>query len=558
MKGPDMCSRPRAPRTSLAAIVALGALATLASPALAGPSKYLAGDESLVKHYVALEGAKLGVSLPTVSLPGGKAPFIKITESPLAILPPTTEPDGTKSLPALADTDCRDAKGGQVGPAASCVIRIAKGTHNSELRGVIAHEVFHVFQFVMAGTVEHLNIPRKNWLVEGSATWAQSDLVPNDPGARGWWKIYLESPTVSLFTRQYSAIGFFGHMASSGTSPWGRFTAMFAAADDEEAYAAAAPSESFLDSEASSFFRESAFGSAWDEHGPNVPTRGEVGFTPPTVKIKASEVELRAAAHADDVHRIVLKLPKEKPVLEVRAMDPHVRLHSTGGGDVNEVDFRTLNLCSDPHGCSCPTQPSKALKQFQEGDLAITGGAGGGSVSLTPRKRCEVLLAGRSCENLVPNLPIPVHQLAEEVTHKSLAITSGDPNGIYSSVCLFPGGRGETVEVAPGETVLDGVFAITSYVKRYESIGQAEDNFALPPAFPGEASPPSFVTGIGDDAAIATTSEVNERGEIDYASEAVVRVRNLVAGFSLSSTGGNTEADRGSTLEVLQQVAAAL
>ena len=536
-------------RASIGVTAALGLLGAGAPVAFAG---HLSSDRALVAHYVAVEGAKLGVSLP-----GGAAKFIKVTESPKQALDEKLESDGAV-LTADAETDCRDAGGGVTGVVASCEITIAKGAHeDGEIAATAAHEVFHVFQAVLAGSLTSYNRAGSEWLTEGSAEWVQSDLVHSSSGARDWWKTYLSSPHRALFDRSYDAIGFFGHLASSGASPWSKFKAMFAATSNEAAYAAAGVSETALDSEASVFFREPSFGSAWDQQGPNVPTRSEVGFKPTEVKVAGSEELLSAAAYADGAYRLSLKLPANKPVLEVRVSGAHVRLHSTGGGDVNEVDPGDLDLCTDPHGCDCPGQPSQNLKQFHEGDLAIAGGPSGGEVWLIPRPRCEVALPARSCVGLLPEYTIPVASTLENVTHESLATESSDPSiGFYDSICLFPGAKGDEVENAAGESVFDGVGALLVYVKRYGKVTEAEKFFEPPPSLPGSTT--SHVAGIGDEAVITTTTEVSADGEHAYASVAAVRVRNILAGFSIISSGGNDEASLEGAEQLLQRVAGEL
>ncbi len=550
-------------RVALAALAALAAAGALAAPALAKGS-YLAGDRSLASYYAGVEGAKLGLSLP-----GGAAKFITITESPERHLT-LTLPDGTVG-DADGDTDCRDADAEQVGVVASCEITIARGTHEKgegELRATIAHEVFHVFQALMSGTLTNFSRPGNAWLVEGSATWVESVLVHDAPGAYQWWGTYLDSPPVPLLTRTYSAVGFFGHLASSGISPWGKFRAMFAATSNAAAYSAAIGGDtSLISSEASVFFREPSLGAEWDQRGPNVPSAAAVGFKPTPEDVKDHEELLDVAPYADGAYRLSLKKMKPaKPVLEVRVSGAHVRLRSTHGGNVNEVEPGEIDLCSLAHGCSCPSQGSTKVEQFEEGNLAIAGGPTGGHVFLIPRTRCETLLAPRSCEGLLPGFNIPVAATLEQASGVKLAQESSDPAlGDYTSLCFFPVGKGETVENSSGESILDGASSIDVYVKRFGKISEAEREFHIPPALPSGSDGAGFadiggatdgpVAGIGDEAGIASAQETNEKGETAFASEAIVRVRNVIAGFAIFSTGGDTEASRDGTQILLAEVA---
>jgi hypothetical protein len=89
------------------------------------------------------------------------------------------------------------------------------------------------------------------------------------------------SPRVPLFKRTYDAIGFFAHLASSGISPWSRFPAMFAATSNTAAYnVSVSLSAEFLDSEASSFFRDPGLGPEWDTRGRDSPAAS----TPPCAR----------------------------------------------------------------------------------------------------------------------------------------------------------------------------------------------------------------------------------------------------------------------------------
>ena len=230
----------------------------------------------------------------------------------------------TPTGPSLGVTDCSDAAGAEKGPAVGCVIELSIKTHtNGELRATIAHEVFHAFQAVMSGTVANFNRPGNDWLIEGSAQWVESELISQDRGARIEWRRYLRSPATTLFTREYSAIGFFGHMASSGISPWTRFAMMFAATDSPAAWlAGVGGEEDYLDSEASAFFREPGLGPAWDERGPNVPF--EHGSELPSTHRDDHEHHSAAQADGQAIRRHAIQARAKAP-LQTRTARGSVR-----------------------------------------------------------------------------------------------------------------------------------------------------------------------------------------------------------------------------------------
>lgn len=529
----------------LGGLAALIAIALPASPALAKPSSYLAKDRSLVYDYVAIEGAKVGVVLP-----GGPERFIEVKESSKSLLP-------TPTGPALGLTDCRDASNGQVGPATKCVIEFAVLPHkNGELRETVAHEVFHVFQAIMSGTIENfIGEPRKDWLIEGSAMWVESDLVSKDRGARNEWKRYLRAPSTPLFSRSYSAIGFFGHMASTGLSPWPRFKAIFAATSSAAAYAAAVGGDpQFLDSEASVFFREPKFGALWDQEGPNVPTRTEVGFKPTAVSVtKASAAQtLIVKPYAEGPYELSIKgLPPEESVVELQVVSGYVRLHSIEGGRVTEIVNGQLLLCSDPMGCSCPSRPNH-YEDFMRGDLAITGGPSGGEVRLTRRKPCEVLLAPVMCEQLLPGFSNEVSTGVGAILGQTLGAHVSTPEGTTVSNCGFLDkghldSEGNFVGVvAPFVQVLRAS-TIAGAIRYYKLISVPIPGYQLSPT-----------PTIGEEAELLTKEGTGGTGEVEYGSIAAVRVHNIVLYYGLYGTPGNTEASPAASLALLRDLASAL
>jgi hypothetical protein len=531
------------PTVLLASVTLLLALA-LPSAALA--VSYLEEDKSLAYDYTAIEGAKLGVVLP-----GGPESFLHIEQSAQHLLP---SPSG----PALGETACYDSSGGATGPAVGCKIVISKAAHTEhEMRETVSHEVFHAFQEVMAGTLANFNtVPYKTWLIEGSASWVESDLVANNRGALNEWTRYLRSPGKELFTRGYDAIGFFGHMAQSGISPWTRFRAMFAATSSPAAYAAGVGTNlSFLNDEASVFFREAAFGSAWTVLGPNVPSRSMVAFKPTPEKIGASSppLTLHAKPYADGAWELKISgLPKNEPVVEVAVDAGHLRVRSTPGtGDANTVDESQVLLCTSSKGCSCPTHSSHYVK-FTSGYLALTSGTGEGKIELTRRKPCEELLAPKPCELILPGFSKEVQQGIERVVPGSLnaSVTNG---GSSASTCAF---LVKNASLSGPEETFTGEVAPIVSVLRAATVAGAAKYYGIV----GKVSVPGYIVThpeVGAEATLETHEAAGPAG-IEYASIAIVRESNVVVEFSLYSAGGNNEADAAGSLALLRAVAESL
>jgi hypothetical protein len=247
-------------------------------------------------------------------------------------------------------------------------------------------------------------------------------------------------------------------------------------------------------------------------------------------------------AYALDIHG----LPATKPVLEVTIVKGNARLRSTSGGSVDEVDQGQVVLCSAPKGCSCPTRPNNYPK-FQKGDLAITGGPGGGEVQLAARAPCEVLLPGSSCLTLLPGFG----QLISSVASKPTAIETSRPDGTRDSACAFLYKGMERVG-SEGQDEFVGVIAPIVNVLRASSYEGAIRVFQAMTAGEAGAHPK-----IGDEALLITHEIHGEKG-LEYGSSAIVRVHNVVANYALISTPGNMEADPAQSLSLLALVASKL
>ncbi len=555
------CARGRLRRWAPAPLLALACLALLAPAASAKrPS-----DRELVDVYTAVEGAQLGEVLP-----GGPEKFITVVDSPKQWII-VHEYGRTYKAGALTEIDWNEA-GTEATGATITIYSYERSGSEARLRGTIAHEVFHVFEARMSGD-EELADAHEGWLEEGAASWVASDLVAGDPTSRGEWADYLSSPGTVLFDRLYDAIGFFGHMASSGIDPWKRFKAMFTAPNGESAYGVAVGgSAAFLDSQAAAFFREPALGSVWEQTGANVPSRASVGFSPPKVTIGThanSPVTLSVPGYADGAYALTLApRPAKEALFELVARGSgDVRLRSTAGGAVDLANSTRVLLCSNPGGCNCPTAPPDA-KQFERGNVAIAPGTSGEVVQIGWLGQCDRLLRAPSCANLLPGFTAEGAAELETAIEgarregfepagasglEALGLTATSVRGSGSaSTCAFEY-KGTFGTNAEGERTFAGVVAPFVSVVQAPSVGGAKVAFKVLTAVIPGAHPP----GIGEEAILQTSSTPGARG-VSYGSIAAVRVQNLIAYYGLYSTPGNTEATPGPAAALLQAVAARL
>ena len=171
------------------------------------------------------------------------------------------------------------------GTYSGCTVRIdaVKQTDPLVILNTVGHEVFHCFEAAGAKTVAVWNATG-DWMIEGASEWAGSELSAPDGTDAGYWRDYLTKPKTPLFAWTYQGIGFFSHLAETGTSPWSVFPAMFKAVGSAAEFAASgADADPFMTSWASGFYRDRARGSAWDTTGPGitddsvVPTRLSIG-----------------------------------------------------------------------------------------------------------------------------------------------------------------------------------------------------------------------------------------------------------------------------------------
>jgi hypothetical protein len=489
----------------------VGGVLGLAPSAFANPtSPYRAADLVRIEHFAQEEGSLLGVVLP-----GGSEHFIRLVESQLPKLP---HPDG----PADAYTLCVDAHGVQSGKAVKCTITIGTDAHSDSaaIASVIAHEVFHVFQAVMSGTLANAYRPDTNWLVEGSAAWVDSDLVSGDFYGRGFWAGYFAYPKAPLFSRGYSAIGWFGHLASSGVDLWKRFPAIFSTTSNMAAYATATlgTSPAFLQDEASVFFREPAWGPTWDQEdqqhtkfaNDNVATPGEVqfdthkAFQPQKITFAAGDPPrtLTVAPYADRPVVVDVHLKPSDPFLLVTLLSGHARIHAVQGeGNANVVDPDDVSFCAQRNGCSCPGNPVQTSDELLKGDLAITGGTTGGSVKLSSGG-CD--LKPRACVGLLPTsdfqtAPPPADWPAGTYTYTTTPLTevltanAGQCGVDYTVTVAITG----AFTVGPSAAVA-GIYSLNTFkdaAAAQQALASVIGNW--------DESP---VSGIGDEAYVGTES----------------------------------------------------
>ncbi|HEX5141181.1 MAG TPA: hypothetical protein VFX19_09570, partial [Dehalococcoidia bacterium] len=214
-----------------------------------------------------------------------------------------------------------------------CHIRIYPRTQEREplkILSTLAHETFHCFQLDAFRTIDSYGIEPK-WVVEGQATWVQAVLASGESCCENRWDQWLETQ-VDLRTRDYDAIGFYAHLAETGTDPWTVFQHMWDAGSDNALALeqAEANNDEFLDSWASSVMREPDRGEAWDTTGPGITD----GSFSPVAKVLTEDNSIEISSPFFNTYTQFINLEVDAVKF---SYEGHVRV-SDGTMDSTETD----------------------------------------------------------------------------------------------------------------------------------------------------------------------------------------------------------------------------
>jgi hypothetical protein len=208
---------------------------------------------------------------------------------------------GTTSSPldgADADALPVDAAGALSLTGPYCRIRVAPSVASGSipiLSAVLAHEVFHCFEF----DLDHDWTHQGDWLIEGMAEWAALKVDPvMSATAESWLIDYVDTPATPLFSRTYDALGFWGHADETAGSLWPKINAILNAGSDEQRFDdAGGTTAPFLTTWGSSFFLLAHGGAPWQINDPE-PLPPGYGDAPVTeLNMSAGPAEVEAAPY---------------------------------------------------------------------------------------------------------------------------------------------------------------------------------------------------------------------------------------------------------------------
>jgi len=258
---------------------------------------------------------------------------------------------------------------------------------SSDLHAFLIHEMTHCLLFQNLNAA-YYRMPA--WYVEGVPMWVETMLGGGDPTADGWWSSYVESPPVPLFSRTYSALGFFIHLDETGSDVWHEILPIgraFAESGNSNAagWNAAAPTSRFLSTWGSSFAQGMYPGSAWTNDPPYLPKY--LPSLPSAFALGDGDtVPLGSVVSAPNIIPVVISAT----VVQVVNVTPGAsgRISLGRGEDATLAEATGVNYCSDSSGCSCPQGSPNEDAKFSPIDggleyFSVTGGLHKGGVTLT-------------------------------------------------------------------------------------------------------------------------------------------------------------------------------
>lgn len=240
------------------------------------------------------------------------------------------------------------------------------------LLNIMAHEVFHCFQFDAYHTAAAMG-RAPGWVIEGGAAWAAAVIADAQLTTSGYWRTYLTQITTPLPTRKYDAVGFWAHLAETGVDPWSIFHEVWKVGGTPASFVAAgADTSSFLDTWASGLLRDPARGPAWDTTGPFITN--DMAAAKSLVVPDEGAVSVTAAPYSNGM----LQMSTAADIVEFSTTG-HVRVSD---GTIDTV-VATTEFCVHAGSCDCPDDPNDIPPALLGADaiVAVTGGPDGTTLS---------------------------------------------------------------------------------------------------------------------------------------------------------------------------------
>jgi hypothetical protein len=250
----------------------------------------------------------------------------------------------------------------------------------SDVQDFLTHEMLHCYLLLRLGAA-YYSMP--SWYVEGVPSWGMTVLGHGNGTESSFWLEYLNTPATSVFVRSYDAIGFFAHLAETGSNVWHKIVPAGQAiigGGSTAGWRAFAPGTAFLDSWGPGYAQGRYPGQAWRTGGPNLPSyqgpidQAQVGNGQTlTVRSVAAGTAIR---HLDLDAQVVLVTSTGSG-----------RFSLDDGSDVTLVQAAGAAYSTGSPGTACPAGTSGAattLTPISSGShyIAVTGGLSAGEVTV--------------------------------------------------------------------------------------------------------------------------------------------------------------------------------
>ena len=260
-------------------------------------------------------------------------------------------------------------------PYDTCRVRVAAGVVTS---ATLAHEVFHCFQYTFPGETSE----SPDWIEEGQAEWVGARLGGVDAGIVGSWNGWVTRQMVSLFSKDYNAVGFYWVIEQAGIDPWTVMPAMFgissAAAVEATGLSGAEAVRWMGTTTARDDLRPIGLSAGWtiaagDAPAPGVRARVMVSEDAPFERTRSLPPFADSAA-------IDFRLDGDVVTLDLQS--------ETGAFEFVEKDFTPFDgtffgrYCIREDGCSCGSEGEEELEEGSDRLFMSVGSATGGSASI--------------------------------------------------------------------------------------------------------------------------------------------------------------------------------
>jgi hypothetical protein len=299
---------------------------------------------------------------------------------------------------------CRDNREVRTGDVPGCTIHINPAAldpkySDHDRRSVLTHEMMHCVLNAYLGS-DYFYIP--DWYGEGAPDWVSAVLGGGDFASAEHFRTYLDTSDRPLYQRAHDGIGFFGHLAETGTNVWRRIfpigqallplavarskrqaTPALIAKGNRAGWDAAAPSEAFLDSWGPGYVRGRYPGKPWNTGGPGLPA----GYQPKIATGELTDADPVTLTAKPAGTAVALVNVRSEVVTVVPSGTARGRLATGLGHDMSLAEAAGTTFCAKPGGCACPTGSAAGAVTFTQlaggpNYVGVTGGPEAGSVRL--------------------------------------------------------------------------------------------------------------------------------------------------------------------------------